>query len=249
MITAIIPAKNEEKTVRYLVERVSQFVDEIVVVIQQSDILTLGALESAPCSIVIENRNGKGHALRAGAKSARGEVLLFIDADLSHDPNDIPKLTSPIINGDAKHVVGSRMLGGSSELFYTIPQFIRLCGSHVITMAMNHKYKSKLTDSQNGFRAISHNLFVRLDLKEAHTTIEQEMTSQTLRLGEGIIEIPTHEYERRHGKSKINVFKDSWRYVWVIFRILISPKPKGWSSENSDQIQEKYGTRWFDEDF
>lgn len=247
MITAVIPAKGESETIGIIVNQVAKYVDEIIVVTPADDLQTSQMLIGLPCLHVTSDIPGKGIALVKGVENSNGDILVFIDADLSHDPSVIPRLVLPIQNGDARHVCASRMLGGSSELFYDLGQFVRLMGSHVITLLINHKYKSKLTDSQNGFRAMEKALFIEMNLRELHTTIEQEMTSQTLRLGNVMIEIPAHEFAREFGKSKIKVLRDGWRYVWVILDIALRPKPKGWEKADSQSIQDKYKERWFDE--
>jgi dolichol-phosphate mannosyltransferase len=246
MITAIIPAKEESETIELIVNQVAKYVDEIIVVTPTDDIQTSKKLIGLPCLHVTSNTPGKGVALVKGVEKSKGEIIVFIDADLSHDPSVIPRLVLPIQNGDASHVCASRMLGGSSELFYDPRQFVRLVGSHLITLMINYKYKSNLTDSQNGFRAMYKDLFIEMNLREIHTTIEQEMTSQTLRLGKVMIEIPAHEFAREYGTSKINVLRGGWRYVWVIIKILLRPKPRGWGKANSQSIQNKYEERWFD---
>ena len=122
------------------------------------------------CWITVKVR---GHALRVGIAHASGDVLVFIDADGSHDPRDIPALVQPIVDGNADHVSGSRMLGGSDELHATINQFVRLFGSQVITLSINYSQDVRLTDSQNGFRAIRVDVARGLALESENTTIEQ----------------------------------------------------------------------------
>lgn len=243
MISAIIPAKHESATMARIANETKLYVDEIIVVLHPDDYETISQVPKF-ATMVFEVRPGKGLALLAGAKVAKGDILVFIDADLSHNPADIPKLVKPIISGDADHVVASRMLGGSSELFYTIAQFVRLCGSHVITLLINWKYHSKLTDSQNGFRCIRKSHLIKMDLVERHTTIEQEMTVKSLRHNGCLIEIPAHEYERTNGESKIKVFRDGWRYLFLLIKFMVEPKPANWRKNEAFAVQQKYNVSW-----
>jgi len=243
-LTAVIPAKNEAETIRFITERVKQHVDECVVVIPENDHATYQALGDLECVVVRQRASGKGLALREGVAHATGTVIVFVDADLSHDPSDIPRLVKPIQDGSCDHVVGSRMLGGSSELFDSLPNFIRLVGSHLITLLINRKFGSRLTDSQNGFRAIRKDVFERCELKEIHTTIEQELTAQTLAAGFRVIEVPSHEYARKFGDSKIVVLRHGWRYVYVLMRILLMQR-HGWSHDHDVRnIQATYNPPW-----
>jgi dolichol-phosphate hexosyltransferase len=85
---------------------------------------------------------------------AQHEVAVFIDADGSHEPANIPKLVAPIAAGQADLVIGSRILGGSKELVGSMAEVMRLMGSLIITLSINYRYAVRLTDYQNGFRAI-----------------------------------------------------------------------------------------------
>ena len=245
-ISAIIAAKEEAPTIRRVVEQVKKYVSECIVVTPPDDFETQSALDGVECKILTEQKPGKGNAIVAGARAANYEVLIFIDADLSHNPHDIPRLTLPITNGDCDHVVASRMLGGSSELFDTIPNFIRLIGSHVITTAINKKFGSRLTDSQNGFRAITRELFLGFKLHESHTTIEQELTAKTLASGHRMIEIPSHEFARIYGKSKIKVISHGFRYVVVLLKVLTWKRQKLYSPQEIAAIQKRYTEVWYE---
>ena len=149
-----------------------------------------------------------------------GDIIVFIDADGSHDPEDIPKLIQPILNGEADHVSGSRLTGGSSELHGGFDECFRLMGSSFITACINWKFKVRLSESQNGFRAIKTSVIKQLDLKEDITTIEQEMIIKTLKKGFKIAEIPSHEHKRVAGYSKISLRKVWFRYVFSLFKYL-----------------------------
>jgi len=118
-------------------------------------------------------------------------------------------------------VIGSRGRGGSDELHGTFEQLIRYIGSQLIMLAINYRWKVQLTDSQNGFRAIRRDVAGRLGLSSNLTTIEQEMLMKALKLGYRVSEIPSHEYERRWGTSKVVVWKLWFHYVWSLFRNLI----------------------------
>jgi dolichol-phosphate mannosyltransferase len=144
-----------------------------------------------------------------------------MDADCSHDPDDIPRLVAPIFEGRADHVSGSRLLGGSSELHGGFDEWARLAGSSFITACINKRYGVRLSDSQNGFRAIKTDVLRRLPLRSRHTTIEQEMIVKTLRLGFSVAEVPTHEYPRRSGKSHISVWRDSPRYLVSLIQLML----------------------------
>jgi dolichol-phosphate mannosyltransferase len=130
-------------------------------------------------------------------------------------------MVAPIIAGESDMVIGSRGKGGSDELHGTLEQLIRYVGSQLIMLGINYRWNVRLTDSQNGFRAIRRSVGQRLGLTANLTTIEQEMLMKALKKGYRVSEIATHEYERRWGVSKVVVWKLWFAYVWSFLRNII----------------------------
>ena len=219
-VTVVIPTKNEEGNLLEVIERVRPYADEILVVDGHSTDKTREVAEAAGVRIILDNKKGKGAALRHVINFVNTEITVFIDADGSHDPEDIPKLTYPLLKGEADMVVASRLMGGSSELHGGFDEFFRLAGSSFITAMINWRFKVKLSESQNGFRAIKTDIMKQLGLVENITTIEQEITMKTLKKGFRIAEVPSHEHTRKMGYSKISVKKVAFRYVYTLFKYL-----------------------------
>ena len=85
-------------------------------------------------------------------------------------------------------------------------------------LSINYRWDVRLSDSQNGYRAIRREVGLALDLKSNLTTIEQEMLMRALKRGYRVTEIASHEYERRWGTSKVVVWKLWWAYLWSFWR-------------------------------
>jgi len=219
-VSIVIPAKNEEKTIKEIINKCRPYGDEILVVDGHSQDKTREFAESLGIKVILDNGKGKGDALRCAIKKVKEDIIVFIDADGSHDPNDIPKLIKPIIRGEAEHVTGSRKLGGSEELHGDINKFLRVLASDIIILGINYRFGVKLSDSQNGFRAIKTSLARKLNLKENITTIEQEMIIKTLRAGYRMAEVPAHEYKRKYGESVIKLRKVGFRYLYSFLKYL-----------------------------
>ncbi len=222
-ISIVIPVLNEEKGIRDIIRACKKYADEILVVDGYSTDNTRQIAEQEGVRVIVDNGLGKGAAIRHGIAEASGDILVFIDADYSHDPADIPRLVLPILRGEADHVMGSRTRGGSDELHGDFNKFCRMIGSDIITLGINYKFNVRFTDSQNGFRALLKVVAQDLGLKENITTIEQEMVIKTLRKGYILKEIPSHEYARRFGESRIRLSKVSFRYVYSWLRYLFFP--------------------------
>ena len=219
-ITVVVPTRDEEGLVGEIVDSVRPYADEVLVIDGHSRDRTREVAAEHNARVILDRGRGKGDALRLAFDEARGDIVVFIDADGSHDPKDIPAMVAPIIAGDADMVVGSRGKGGSDELHGTFEQLIRYVGSQLIMLAINYRWNVRLTDSQNGFRAIRRQVGKSLGLTSNLTTIEQEMTMKALKQGYRVGEIASHEYERRWGKSKVVVWKLWFAYIWSFLRNL-----------------------------
>ncbi len=216
-VTVVIPTKNEEGLIGEIVDSVRPY-GEVLVIDGHSTDATRKVAEAHGARVVLDGGRGKGQAIRQAFQDATTDIVVFIDADGSHDPKDIPALVSPIAAGTADLVIGSRGKGGSDELHGTLGQFIRYVGSQLIMLAINYRWDVRLSDSQNGFRAIRRDVGKALDLRSNLTTIEQEMLMRALKRGYRVSEIASHEYERRWGTSKVVVWKLWWAYLWSFWR-------------------------------
>jgi len=219
-ITVVIPALNEAQTIGDIIAHVRPFTTDILVVDGHSPDGTARIAGSLGARVVFDNGKGKGAAIRSVIPLLNRAITVFIDADGSHNPSDIPALVRPILDNEADHISGSRLIGGSSELHGGFDECFRLMGSSLITACINHRFKVRLSESQNGFRAIRTNVLRDLDLKENITTIEQEMIIKTLKKGYRMGEVPTHEHRRKAGSSKISIHKVAFRYVYSMIKYL-----------------------------
>ena len=219
--SVVIPTRDEEGLVGEIVDAVRPYADEVLVVDGHSRDRTAEIARTHGARVILDRGRGKGDALRLALDEAAGEIVVFIDADGSHDPRDIPALVAPIAAGKADLVIGSRGKGGSDELHGTLGQFIRYIGSQLIMLAINYRWNVRLTDSQNGFRAIRRDVGQRIGLTSNLTTIEQEMLMKCLKQGFRVDEIASHEYERKWGTSKVVVWKLWFAYVWSFLRNIL----------------------------
>jgi dolichol-phosphate mannosyltransferase len=220
----IVPALNEQETIGAVLEALQGMTDDLIVVDGHSRDRTVEIARSYGARVLQDGGRGKGDAVRVGLHASRHPIAVFIDADGSHEPREIPRLLAPIVEGRADLVIGSRMLGGSEELFGSISEVVRLVGSLVISLSINYRYGVRLTDYQNGFRAIKTDVGHAIGLSSALTTIEQEMAMKCLRQGYVVTEVPAHEYRRKGGVSKINVMRRAPAYVWSLMCGIVGPR-------------------------
>ncbi len=219
-ISIVIPTLNEAATIDKIISECLPFADELIVVDGHSMDNTRDIARRNGVKVILDNQKGKGEALRLAIATVIGDIIVFIDADGSHNPQDIPRLIQPILDDQADHVSGSRLMGGSSELHGGFDECFRLMGSSFITACINWKFKVNLSESQNGLRAIKTEVARKLNLQENITTIEQEMIIKTLKKGFRMAEVPTHENKRMRGYSKISLRKVWFRYVYSMVKYL-----------------------------
>jgi glycosyltransferase involved in cell wall biosynthesis len=191
-IIACIPAYNEEKTIAKIVLKTKKYVDKVIVCDDGSTDMTAEIAEALGAKVIRHERNkGYGAALASLFKAAREEnasAMIILDADLQHNPDDIPKLLSSIIKGEADIVIGSRFLDGKGK----VPKY-RSLGIIGITKLINRVSYKDITDAQSGFRAYSKKAIYSITPSEqgmgASTEILLKAKYHALRIKEIPIEI------------------------------------------------------------
>ena len=217
-VSAVIAAKQEAYTIGEVVRRTRNYTGEVIVVVGCSTDGTADIAAASGATVLADGGKGKGEAIRSAIGQIRTPITVLLDADGSHDPEDIPLLVEPILADQADHVSASRLMGGSSELHGGFDEFLRLTGSSFITACINWRFHCRLSESQNGFRAIRTSVLRSLDLHENTTTIEQEMIIKTLRGGWRMAEVPSHEHPREYGASHIRVWRSAPRYGYSLVK-------------------------------
>jgi dolichol-phosphate mannosyltransferase len=217
-VSVLIPAKNEAATLAVVIEGVKAYCSELIVVDGQSTDDTREVATRLGARVLVDDGRGKGSAMRLAAREATREVLVFIDADGSHDPHDVPRVAAGVLAGDYDLVIGSRRRGGSDELHSSFFEFIRLMGSEIIGLAINYRFGRRITDYQNGLRAIRRDVMNGLGTTQNNFTIEQEMSIKSIKRGFRLGEVPAHEYRRKAGQSHIVVWRVGWLYVWSVLK-------------------------------
>jgi len=216
-VTVVVPTKNEAGGIYELVESLKPYGDEIIVVDGHSTDGTSEKAEAAGASVYQDNGKGKGDAYKVGIEKATGDVIVFFDADGSHEPADIPKLVEPIVNDEADLVIASRHKGGSDEWKGDIDTWLRAFGSDFLSVMINLRWKSTLTDVLNGLRAARAASAKEVRLHANDFDVEQHMIVQYLKYGYRVTEVGSHEYCRKWGESKLPTYRKSYLFFWRLF--------------------------------
>jgi dolichol-phosphate mannosyltransferase len=221
-VVTVILAKDEERSIAEAVSGAGRHCERVVVMDGHSADLTVERARAEGAEVHADPGRGKGAAIRASLSLVQEPVVVFMDADGSHDAADIPRLAAPIIDGAVDLCVGSRFTGGSEELSITIGQLIRTIGNISMNIAINKRWGVELTDTLNGFRAVRREAALEVGLREDIHTIEQEMVMKMLHAGYRVRNIPTHEYSRQHGESHIKIWRQWPRFVWCVVKHVVA---------------------------
>jgi glycosyltransferase involved in cell wall biosynthesis len=222
IVAAIIPALDEETAIGALLEAIDRTrVRDVIVGDNGSRDRTAEVAASRRARVVRVEERGYGAACAGalGALAADVDTILFMDADGSDDPAEIPLLLEPIAAGRADLVIGSRALGTVERGALTPQQrFGNLLATRLIALIYHHRY----TDL-GPFRAIRRELLERIDMRDRRYGWTVEMQIRALQLGSRVAEVPV-SYRRRVGRSKISgtvtgVIKAGWGIVYTIFRL------------------------------
>lgn len=217
-VTAIILAKDEAATIGDVIKGVKPYADRVLVVDGHSSDGTRKSAELAGAEVVSDNGRGKGDAYKVAFQYSGPEgVLVFLDADGSHEPADIPKLVEPIARGEADMAVATRMKAGSDDIDSSFSCFVRNVGGMLLTQLINLRFGSRITDALNGFRALRADKAGSLKLAADDFDVEHEMIMKALKLGWRIVDVPSHEYARAGGKSKLPTFRKAYKFFWRLF--------------------------------
>jgi glycosyltransferase involved in cell wall biosynthesis len=220
-ISVIIPAYNEEQTIREILKRVQQtgIPDEIIVVDDGSvdgtrEILQeIDQIESLKI-IFLEKNQGKGVAVATGIRQARGDVLIVQDADLEYDPRDYPALLKPIQEGIAEVVYGSRFLGAPRRP----SMFWHMVANKLLTLITNILYNNILTDMETGYKVFRRYVVEDLDIRAKRFDFEPEFTAKILKRKHRIFEVPITFNPRDYSEGKKIKLRDAFIAVWTLFK-------------------------------
>ncbi len=171
-------------------------------------------IAEAKGATVIENKRpgGKGYALKTGFEQCKGDVIVMMDADYSHRPEDLPKFINAIEEG-AGFVIGSRIYGGSDE--YTR---VRATGNFIFTALYGLIFNLYLSDAINGYKAFLREVIDKYDYKCSNFEIELELLTNAIRNKMKVVEVPSHERERQGGEAKSNTIIHGSKFLFQVLK-------------------------------
>jgi glycosyltransferase involved in cell wall biosynthesis len=189
---------------------------EVVVVDNGSTDGSAEIAEAAGARVVYESRPGYGSALRAGFSSAKYDIVVMADADLTYPLDKIGQLVRPVLEGEADLVLGSRL---DDATRHTMPFLHRYVGTPAITWLTARACGGRVvSDSQSGYRAFRRDQLPAMNLQGTGMELATEMLIRSSRAGLRISEVHTG-YRPRVGESKLDTWGDGWRHLQLILML------------------------------
>lgn len=224
LVSIIIPAYNEEKNLENVLIELKKLREQVqmdyeIIVVNDGSTDKTEAVASQNGANVLSNKTnqGKGISLKRGFECAKGEIIVTMDGDGSHDPKDIPKLVWPVQNG-TDIAVGSRF--NTREGRQTTTR-INLIGNYIFNLAILLLTRSVVTDSQSGFRAYKPHVLKEVKINSKGFDVETELTLKPVLMGYSLKEVPVLVRKRASGVSRVNPIKDGIKIMKQIVQSAI----------------------------
>lgn len=234
-LSVLIPCYNEVATIDRTLDAVVALRDrlgamgialQIVAVDDASsdqtfDRLTLRARDSGGAMVVARHpvNRGKGSAIQTARAHATGDIAVIQDADLEYDPEDIPAVIAPIIEGQADAVMGSRFAGGGP---HRVLYFWHSLGNKGLTIMSNMFTNLNLTDMEVGYKAFTMPVFRLMYLTNPRFGIEPEIVARVAQMGARVYEVPISYHGRTYEEGKKITWRDGVAAFFHILRARLS---------------------------
>jgi len=215
-VSIVIPTLDESGNIRPLIRGIRAVMNsyeyEIIVIDKHSKDGTARVAEAQGARVLFDD-NGKGAALIKGFAQSKGKIIIAMDADLSHRPEELKLLIAGIEAG-YDMCTGSRYItgGGSDDI-----TLIRKFGSKVFVLLINVLYNARFTDMSYGYKAFTRDAIRRLRLREPGLGIEADMHTRAMKAHLKVIEVPSFEKRREYGASNVPTIKAGWETLRTIF--------------------------------
>jgi glycosyltransferase involved in cell wall biosynthesis len=222
-LSVVIPVYNEESSLAEIVSKLLR-IRELLEIVVVDDCSTdrsaevarsLGEADARVRLLQQPKNSGKTAALKAGFIATRGDIVIVQDADLEYDPDEIPLVIRPILDGHADVVFGSRFLvRRATRVLY----FYHYVANKILTFTSNLFTNLNMTDIETGYKAFRGDIIRNMVITSSGFGFEVEATAKVAKLGCAIYEVPISYYGRTYEEGKKIGVKDGLLALWLIFR-------------------------------
>jgi glycosyltransferase involved in cell wall biosynthesis len=244
-VSVVVPTYNEAANLPHVFALLPEDVHEVIVVDGRSTDATIEVARALrpDVRIVRQNRRGKGNAMACGFAAVTGDIVVMLDADGSADPREIERYVAALVAG-ADFAKGTRFAagGGSSDITAT-----RAWGNRWLNRAANTLFRTRYSDLCYGYNAFWTHVLPALELTAAGPTgdsklwgdgfeIETIINTRIAKAGMRIVEVPSFEYDRIHGHSNLNTWRDGFRVLRALLVERVNGKGKAHRNPTRRQL-------------
>jgi glycosyltransferase involved in cell wall biosynthesis len=219
-ISLIICTLNEETCLPHVLPRIPPFVDEIVLVDGQSTDATVDVARKVcpEIKVLCQPGKGKGDALKYGIRNAIGDIIVTLDADGSHEPEEMPRFVEPLLDG-YEFAKGSRFLpgGGTHDMTWH-----RRLGNRAFVTLTNLLFGTSYTDLCYGYNAFWKKAIANIEFSRDGFEDEPMINVKIKKAKLKVVEVPSHEWRRIAGAGKSPWLRQGWKTLKTILRERIS---------------------------
>ena len=219
LLSIVIPVYNEESTIGNIIDRSKTALQqigipfEIIVVDDRSHDKSVEVAKRHNGKIyTLVEHLGKGYVLRAGFSKAKGDIIITIDSDGSHRPEELQEVLMPVFENKADLVIGSRYLNHKKVAARKLNAF----GVRIFNYLIKLLTGVAVTDSQSGYRAIKRDILNKQKLYAREYEIESEMLVKTVKAGFRVVEVPISFEQRTYGRSGVDPVWDGSKILYSI---------------------------------
>jgi len=206
MVSVVIPTLNEAGNILEAITTIQKelaYPKEIIVVDGNSTDGTIKIVKDTNlCRLIIEPRRGYGIALRTGIKQAKGDIVVMVDGDGTYEVKHINRLLDTMVKNDAELCLATRMYDPNKAM-----GLMNFIGNKIITFCFDFLFSQFLSDTQSGFRAISHSAIKKVDLDQDDMAFATEMLVEFAKKRFKMVEVPSTYKSRKYGKTKMRKIK------------------------------------------
>jgi len=218
-VTILVPALNEQDTIREVVERLLALPisKQVIVIDDGSDDDTPAILQGFGDQIVVlrnEARSGKGNAIRQGLKAATGKAVVIQDADLEYVPEELVGLVRPIVADQEAVVYGTRFANGMHPAMAWPNRLV----NRLLRLAVLVLFGKRITDEATCYKAFRRDVLQDMNLECERFEFCPEVTAKAIRMGKRIHEIPISYEPRSKAAGKKIRWTDGVEAFWTLLK-------------------------------
>ncbi len=221
-VTVVIPCLNEEEGIQKVLSQIPEFVDEVIVVDNDSTDGTARIARDLGARVIHENVRGYGRAYKTGLLHARGDIIVTLDGDHSYPVDSLSYLIESLLRSKVGFVSASRFPIQNPDAM----ALKNLLGNKCLSLMLSLLYFRRVRDSQSGMWIFYKDALTRMNLESDGMAFSEEIKIEALRNRDiGFKEIPIN-FSNRAGEIKLRPWRDGWNNLLFLFKKRLKRSPK-----------------------